>query len=175
MINWVPNKKISNINEILEDSINQNQFTNYGPCVKKLEEIIKKKLIIDDTKSGIELLKNKKMNWATQSFTFPPSAQGPLSNTLIIDIDDDGGLDISKIPKGIEGIIVTNIFGNIVDINKYINYCNKNDIILLFDNAATPFTFYEDKNCVNYGLGSIISFHHTKPIGFGEGGAIIVD
>lgn len=24
-------------------------------------------------------------------------------------------------------------------------------------------------------MGSIISFHHTKPIGFGEGGAIIVD
>ena len=31
MINWVPNKKISNITEVLEDSITQNQFTNYGP------------------------------------------------------------------------------------------------------------------------------------------------
>ena len=81
----------------------------------------------------------------------------------IIDIDNDGGLDISKIPKETDGIIVTNIFGNIVDIEKYITYCNKNNIILLFDNAATPYTFYKGKNCVNYGTGSIISFHHTKP------------
>jgi dTDP-4-amino-4,6-dideoxygalactose transaminase len=46
---------------------------------------------------------------------------------------------------------------------------------LIFDNAATAYTFYKGKNCVNFGDGCIISLHHTKPFGFGEGGAIIVD
>ena len=193
MIKWVPNKEINKtkIDSLLQESIIQNQFTNYGPCVKLLENSIKDKLKIDDNKSviavnsgtgalhalasGIELFLNKKLTWATQSFTFPPSAQGSLSNTLILDIDNEGGLDISKISKNIQAIIVTNIFGNVVNISKYVNYCNSNNIILIFDNAATPYTFYKNKNCINYGVGSIISFHHTKPLGFGEGGAIIVD
>ena len=50
-----------------------------------------------------------------------------------------------------------------------------NNKFLIFDNAATPFTYYKGKSCCNYGHGSTISFHHTKPLGFGEGGAIIVD
>jgi dTDP-4-amino-4,6-dideoxygalactose transaminase len=46
---------------------------------------------------------------------------------------------------------------------------------LIFDNAATSYSFYNNKNSCNYGNASTISFHHTKPIGFGEGGAIIID
>jgi len=193
MINWVPNKEINTqlVNEYMSLSLKNNQFTNGGPIVKLLEDKLKNILKIDDNKSviltnsgtgalhalgeGIQLFDKQKYQWVTQSFTFPPSAQGPFKHAHIIDIDNDGGLDISKIPKETDGIIVTNIFGNIVDIEKYITYCNKNNIILLFDNAATPYTFYKGNNCVNYGTGSIISFHHTKPLGFGEGGAIIVD
>ena len=193
MINWIPNKEINTqlVNEYLSLSLKNNQFTNGGPVVKLLENKLKNILKIDDNKSviltnsgtgalhaladGIQLCNKQKYKWTTQSFTFPPSAQGPFKNAHIIDIDNGGGLDISKIPKETTGIIVTNIFGNIVDIEKYITYCNKNNIILLFDNAATSYTFYNGKNSVNYGDGSIISFHHTKPLGFGEGGAIIVD
>lgn len=74
-----------------------------------------------------------------------------------------------------DGIIITNVHGNIVNIDKYIKFCDENQKILIFDNAATSFTFYKGKNSCNYGLGCIISFHHTKPFGFGEGGCIIVD
>ena len=35
--------------------------------------------------------------------------------------------------------------------------------------------FIKAKIVLNYGDGCIISLHHTKPFGFGEGGAIIVD
>jgi dTDP-4-amino-4,6-dideoxygalactose transaminase len=125
--------------------------------------------------SSIEYFENKKINWATQSFTFPPSTQGTLSNTKIVDIDEEGGLDLNELDETIDGIIVTNIFGNIVDIDKYEKWAKDNNKFLIFDNAATPFTFYKGKSCCNYGLGCTISFHHTKPLGFGEGGAIIVD
>ncbi len=91
-------------------------------------------------------------------------------NSSIIDIDIEGGLDLSLMPN-VDGIIVTNVHGNITNIEKY---CNK-DKIVIFDNAATAYTFYKGMNSCNYGNGSIISFHHTKPFGFGEGGCIIVD
>lgn len=192
-INWVPNKKINKkrINQLINKSLDSGQFTNNGPNVQLLEQVIREKLQIDYTKaiiavtngsvalhvlaSSIEYFENKKIQWATQSFTFPPSAQGTLSNTKIVDIDKDGGLDLNELDESIGGIIVTNIFGNIVDIDKYEKWAKNNNKFLIFDNAATPFTFYKGKSCCNYGHGSTISFHHTKPLGFGEGGAIIVD
>jgi len=192
-INWIPSKNIDAIliNNLLENSIKDNQFTNYGPNVKLLESIIKTDFHIEDNKdvivvsnashaiqclaAGIEYDNKNKIKWATQSFTFPPSAQGYLDDVKIVDIDLDGGLNLEEIDNTIDGIIVTNIFGNIVDIDKYINFCEENNKYLIFDNAATSYTFYKNKNCLNYGIGTVISFHHTKPIGFGEGGAIIVN
>ena len=192
-INWVPDKKINTlrINNLINNSIKNNQFTNNGPNVQLLEQIIRDKLQIDNNKaviavtngsialhsltSAIQYYHKININWATQSFTFPPSAQGTLSNTKIIDIDKDGGINLNDLDNEIGGIIVTNIFGNIVDISKYEKWAKDNNKFLIFDNAATPFTFYKGKSCCNYGHGCTISFHHTKPLGFGEGGAIIVD
>ena len=193
MINWIPNKQINKerVNELLQTSVETGLFTNNGPNVQLLEQVIREKLQIDDNKAvivvtngsvalhaiatSIEYYHKQKINWATQSFTFPPSAQGTLSNAKIVDIDKDGGLNLDELDKTIHGIIVTNIFGNVVDIEKYEKWAKEHNKFLLFDNAATPFTFYKGKSCCNYGHGSTISFHHTKPLGFGEGGAIIVD
>lgn len=192
MVSWVPKKGVDygKIKELLEESEKANQFTNGGPCVKKLENTVKFILEIEDSKSVIcvsngthalyaivaafELYENKELTFASQSFTFPASVQGYLKNSKIIDIDCNGGLDLSLV-SDCNGIIVTNIFGNVVDISKYTEWAEKNNKYLVFDNAATSFTKYKGINSCNYGHASIISFHHTKPIGFGEGGCIIVD
>ena len=165
MINWVPYKPINNetVNKLFEKSINTNNFTNYGPNVQLLENKIKTLLEINNDKaiivvnngstalhvitSAINYYHNKKIQWATQSFTFPPSAQGTLSNVKIIDIDNDGGIDLQQINLNeINGIIITNIFGNIVDINKYEKWGKEHNKFIIFDNAATPYTFYKGKN-----------------------------
>ena len=193
MLNWVPEKSINNkkIDELLQLSLKSKQFTNYGPNIQLLEKFIKEKFEIEDNKSvivttnaslglqilaqGINFYEKKNLQWSTQSFTFPPSNQGTLKNSLILDIDYEGGLNLDEVDENINGLIVTNIFGNIVNIDKYVNYCKSNNKFLIFDNAATHYTFFKGKNCLNYGHGCVISFHHTKPFGFGEGGAIIAD
>ena len=192
-MNWISKKDIDNdiVNNLMTIPLESNQFTNGGVNVKHLEDFIKIRFKIDDDKcvivvtngsvalhalgSGIEYYEKTKINWATQAFTFPPSAQSNLSNVKIIDIDKSGGLDLTKVDNSINGLIVTNIFGNVVDIEKYESFCKENNKFLIFDNAATAYTEYKGKNCLNYGIGCTISFHHTKPFGFGEGGAIIVD
>jgi dTDP-4-amino-4,6-dideoxygalactose transaminase len=194
MISWVPKKRINTsiVNELLSLSSAKNQYTNGGPVVGILERKIRDLLKIDEAKSvicvsngtvalwaavaAIELYEQKALQFCTQSFTFPASAQGYLHNVLIIDNDEGGGMDLGKVDiSGCDGIIVTNVFGNVVDIAKYEEWSATHGKFLLFDNAATSYSFYRGKNSCNYGHASTISFHHTKPIGFGEGGAIIID
>lgn len=193
MINWVPKKTINNnlVQMYLSKTEDSGQFTNYGPNVILLEKRIREKFNVENEKAvivvnncsvaihilayAIEFKEKRKLKWATQSFTFPPSAQSNLQNSIILDIDLDGGINLEDVDNTIDGIIVTNIFGNIVNIEKYEKWAKENNKILIFDNAATCYTYYKDKNCINYGTGCGISFHHTKPFGFGEGGAIIID
>lgn len=194
MDKWIASKKIDfdKIKLYLNNSIESNHFTNYGPNVQLLEEKIREYYCINNDKSiivtnngstaiqmlasAIQYHHNKSIQWATQSFTFPPSVQGSLMNTIIIDLDNEGGIDLDKIDVDIiDGIIITNIFGNVVNIEKYEQWATTYNKYIIFDNAATSYTFYKNKNCLNYGNGCSISFHHTKPFGFGEGGAIIVD
>ena len=194
MSSWVPKKKINHnrIGELLKESELTNQFTNNGPAVGLLEKRISELLQINETKSvvcvsngtvalwaavaAIELYNNKDLQFYTQSFTFPASAQGYLDDVIIVDIDNGGGIDLNLIDTSkCDGIIVTNVFGNVVDISKYEKWAKENNKYLIFDNAATSNTFYKGKNSCNYGNASTLSFHHTKPIGFGEGGCIIID
>jgi len=192
-IKWLPHKKINAplVELFLSESEALGQYTNGGPIVQRLERLTRDLLEISPEKAviavtngsvalhalaaAIELEADRKLKWATQAFTFPSSVQGSLAGTVIVDIDEGGGLDLTQVPEDVDGIIVTNVFGNVVDINKYEEYAKTHQKYLIFDNAATPYTFYHGKNSINYGVGSIVSFHHTKPIGFGEGGAIIVD
>ena len=94
MINWIPKKKINVdiVEKLTNISLKTNHFTNNGPNVQLLEKIIKDKLQIDDSKAIIAVtngsvalqslttamnyFENNQIKWATQSFTFPPSAQG---------------------------------------------------------------------------------------------------
>ncbi len=190
-IQWVPKKVInkSRVDELLLRTVSTNQFTNYGPNTQHLEGLIREKLGVEDSKAvvcvsngtaalhalvaAICMKKDCQLTWSTQSFTFPSSAQGYLQDVNIVDIDKDGGIDLEQVQT--DGIIVTNVLGNIVDIDKYTQWCEQHGKIVIFDNAATPYTFYKGINSINYGTGSTISFHHTKPVGFGEGGAVIVD
>ena len=192
MVSWVPKKKIDHdqVKKLLEDSDRTNQFTNGGPNVKKLEDTVRYLLEIFDTKSVIcvsngthalyavvaafEMFENKDLIFTSQSFTFPASVQGYLKNNKIVDIDEEGGLDLNLV-KDSDGLIITNIFGNVVDIDKYTKWASEHNKYLIFDNAATSYTKYKGINSCNFGNASIISFHHTKPIGFGEGGCIIID
>jgi dTDP-4-amino-4,6-dideoxygalactose transaminase len=180
------------IQQFISECEKTNQYTNIGPIIAKLEKFVREKFQIDETRAvivtsngttalhaliaGMNICHNKDLTFVTQSFTFPSSKQGPLKNSDIVDIDEDGGLDLNQLSgKTYDGLIVTNVHGNIVDIDRYVDYCQTHKKILIFDNAAAGFTFYKGKNSCHYGSASIISFHHTKPFGFGEGGCIIVD
>ena len=196
MINWIPLKQIDfeSVNIKMQECINTKHLTNNGKNVIQLQNDIKEMFKIDSNKEilltcngslgintligGLNIYYGKKIKWAVQSFTFPCSTQGLLMDSIIFDIDENMGPNIIKLEENkdeYDGLLVTNCFGASTNIELYEHFCKKNNKLLLFDNAASPLTYYNNKNILNYGLGCMVSLHHTKPIGFGEGGFIVFD
>lgn len=196
MIQWTPKKTINfhAVQEKLLDCIATGQFTNSGKYVKQLQEKIQTILQVHPEKCVVltcngtmalnalvsiyNYVYGRKLKFAVQSFTFPCSNQLLLKDSIIVDIDDNMGPNINSLEtlKDLyDGVIITNCFGCSVNIEKYVKFCKVNNKLLLFDNAAAPYTFYKGENMLNYGDGCFVSLHHTKPLGFGEGGFLVID
>lgn len=195
-INWVNNKNINLelINQKINNCLQTKHFTNNGKNVIELKKKIHNLFNLDESKSvllvcngamginaligGLNIHYNKKLKWVVQSFTFPCSCQGQLIDSTVLDIDENMGPDINKLEEtknDYDGILITNCFGCTTNIKLYEEFCKVNNKILLFDSAAASYSIYENKNHLNFGNGSMVSLHHTKPIGFGEGGFIVFD
>ena len=195
MIPFIFKKQLDSdrFNEYLVTANATNQFSNYGYVVRLLEDRARDMLKIDDSKaiiatsSGTSALSaiiygmmrkdEHKYRVGTQGFTFPSNAIGAAEGAIISDMDArcNMHLDDKYIIENSDLVIVTNIFGHLQDITEVSNKTEHRDKKLIFDNAATPYSFWEGVNSCNLGTASYISLHHTKPIGFGEGGLAIVD
>ena len=195
MIKYIQKKHINfiELESILSESISLNHFTNRGPTKFLLENKLQDLLNIDSSKRlvcvangtlalhALMLFYEKKhkrnIKWATPSFTFPSSVVGKF-NASILDIE----LDTYTIPLNdknlnkFDGFIITNLFGTYPkNINEWISECKKREKILIFDNASSPLSTLEQVNISNLGDASFGSLHHTKYLGFGEGGFIVTN
>ena len=172
----------------LQKAQETNQFTNYGWAVQELECRAREMLKIDDSKAVIATSSGTTalhaMLWAiqrqegqqrigTQDFTFASNSIGPAGGPIVADMNPSLNIDLSdEYITQSKILIVTNIFGHLQDFNYISEYQFP---YLILDNAATPYSFWEGTNSCNLGTGSYVSLHHTKPIGFGEGGLAIID
>lgn len=185
MISFVENKKFNQgeIKSLLKLSEQKNHWSNYGPVSSELESEIARRLGLNDDYAVVaccsgtlalyclvnlyNFINERQLKWAVSSYGFPCCNQGPLMNSVVVDCDQDGMLDLDLLDKiKFDGIIVTNIFGTQKNLNKYRDYCKSHKKIFIADSATC---FADNKE------NEIISFHHTKPWGFGEGGCLIVE
>ena len=194
MIPFIPKKNINFdlVKELMSESIKTNQLTNNGPLVKKLEEKAHKMLKLEEDYAVVatcngsgalhaiayafERKAKSPLSKAVQNFTFPSSAQGALSGSHKVDLNLDYQID-SQDPLMLQYskvLVVTNLFGHAQNLDKIFDDISNEDKIVIFDNAATPYTFIGGINICCLADASMISLHHTKPIGFGEGGLAIV-
>ncbi len=172
------------VTELLELSEESNHWTNFGPVSYRLENEIARILKLADHLSVVmcasgtaamhsiislqETLAERRLRWVTSSFSFYTTVQGPLSEASIADVDNNAMLDIDQLdPNTFDGFIVTNVFGQEADLTKYTSYAEKHGKVICVD-AATALTSH------THGANECISFHHTKPWGFGEGGCAII-
>ena len=190
MIPFILRKTLSqnNFHSYLQEANKTNQFSNGGWAVQELERRARDMLKIDDDKAVIATSSGTTalhaMLWAiqrqdgsqrigTQDFTFASNSLGPAQGPIVTDMRTDFNLNLDdEFIQVAKLLIVTNIFGHVQDFNYISKY---NFPYIIFDNAATPYSFWEGTNSCNLGTGSYVSLHHTKPLGFGEGGLAIID
>ena len=177
----------------LTNAEKDNQWANYGWAAQELENRARQLLKISDEKAiiatcsgtaalhasinGIRLKHEQDLRVTTQNFTFPSSSLGPCSGPIVVDFDENVNVEMKDeylINYG-DILIVTNCFGHLQAIDYIIKQATNMNKIIIFDNAATPYSFYKNINSCEYGTAAFISLHHTKPIGFGEGGLVIID
>jgi perosamine synthetase len=80
-----------------------------------------------------------------------------------------------KLTKNTKAIIVVNLYGNMPEYDRLVDFCSSNDIFLIEDAAESLGSSYKGIKSGKFGIGSVFSFHRTKTITTGEGGMLLLD
>lgn len=189
-IDFIENKILNfeNLKKIYQISYKKNRHANFGPISLKLEKYLMKIMKIPKNKTVIMcssgtmamqticnyFRQNNKNKFATSNLTFFSNNISFLNNAKILNTNKEGLLDLSDAIKNrnsFDNLIFTNVFNIKPEYDAVYKFCNKYKKNLIIDNALT--LFERPKNFDKMKTFEIVSFHHTKPWGFGEGGAII--
>ena len=185
MISFVENKPVNwdFIENTLNRSVLSNHWTNFGPVSILLEERLADILNINQDKSAVVAcasgtlalfalvemhnhLAGKELRWVVSSFNFHCAKQGPLKKAKVIDCDQKGMINLDLIGDDeYDAILITNPFGVVDSVKKY----KKKGKIVICD-SCSAFDALPDHD-----VNEVISLHHTKPWGFGEGGCAVIE
>lgn len=116
-------------------------------------------------------------------FTYTSTALGPLLNNLnirLVDVDpENGNIDIEKIETAINNktvaIIPVDYAGNPADMDTINNIAKKHNLYVVHDTAQSISSLYKGKRTGTLANVSTFSFHGTKNMTTGEGGALVTD
>ena len=174
----------------LEEIWKNNQLTNGGPLLAKLEDDLKSFLKVKNiglVANGCMALQltikalNIKGDVITTPFSYVATTNSILwenCNPVFVDIDENTlcinpELIERKITKNTSAIMATHVYGNPCDVKAIEKIAKKYRLKILYD-AAHAFNIKIDgKSILNFGDASILSFHATKLFHTAEGGAVV--
>lgn len=193
-VRFVENKTVdfAFVQDALQLSARENHWTNFGPLTTELESQLARMLELPDARrvvmcsSGTAALfglaglatyrAGRRLRWVTSAFGFHPARQGPFAGARVLDCDARGMLDLRALAALSEdawdAALVTNVFGALEDPAPYVRLCRERGKVLVLDSALGFDAPYRARGDLP---DEIVSFHHTKPWGMGEGGCVIVD
>jgi perosamine synthetase len=116
-------------------------------------------------------------------FTYTSTALGPLLNNLKVVLCDvnpfNGNIDVNKIEKLITGktvaIAPVDYAGNPAELDEINSIANKHGLYVVHDTAQSIGAIYRGKKTGTLADVSTFSFHGTKNLTTGEGGAIVTN
>ena len=181
--------------ELLSLSITANHHANGGPVVHLLEGMIASLCKLTEHRRvvavcngtaalhiacGLHALNTgaPQFRWVTSAFNFFSGHVGPLAGSIVLDCDPNGQFNLEALRRlptdSYDGVVYTNVFAQQSDWEDVAKFCAENGKRFVVDNA----TGLLDRPNSAHDPGApieIISAHHTKPWGVGEGGFVICD
>jgi dTDP-4-amino-4,6-dideoxygalactose transaminase len=177
------------VKRLLYLSKRENKYTNDGPVKRALEEEISLKLGLSSEKRVVclgngtaalhallylyEQRLGRSLKWMTPSFTFPTPVVGGF-DAVIERVDETGSLSPDVTLDSVDGVIITTLFGATNAISYWSERCKREGKILILDNASSPCSRLNGESISSLGDASFSSLHHTKFLGVGEGGFVVV-
>jgi dTDP-4-amino-4,6-dideoxygalactose transaminase len=196
-VDFVENKSVRSdeLARILEPSIRENRHTNFGPVAGELERQLtalnelgpafgaccaaNATLALQAIVATLHNTFGRRLRWAVSDFGFFTSFIGPFAEHLSIPCRPDGMISLTDLRLAAlddyDGVLVTNVFGLHEDYHEVFDFCRANRKVLLIDNAAgflalAPYHHAQFGEADPLLWAEVVSFHHTKAWGMGEGG-----
>lgn len=157
---------------------------------KKMREYygVKHVLFTNSCTTALDLI-FKAMNFPAGSevivpnFTYTSTALGPLLNNLKIVLADvypeNGNIDVTKIEKLITpktvAIMPVDYAGNPADMDPVMELAKKHKLFVAQDSAQSIGAYYKNRKVGTLADATAFSFHGTKNITTGEGGALLTN
>lgn len=178
------------VSEYLDASAAANRWTNFGPVWHRLKDHLETALELPANRcavpcaSGTHALitaaalasRDQIKRWVISSYGFRATIIGPFADAEIVDCNAVGLIDLGEVEAvGLSrhcGIVATNPFGMHASMADAVALARRAGSALIIDNAAGFIGFDRSDHA---GVFECLSFHHTKPFGFGEGGCLILD
>lgn len=185
------------VSALLAESRATNRFANFGPVSRRLEQAIIERLSVraPETRAAVvcssattglqaaagalSIQAGRPLRWVVSAYGFFSTFIGVFSDALVIDCGLNGLIDQTALaaldPADYDGVVVTNPFGLVEDFSTVCRFCADRGKAMILDNAA-GFGLIDGAVAPQERLdwAEVVSFHHTKPFGFGEGGAVIL-
>ncbi len=178
----------------IKDAIKRDNISSFGFYTKKCQRFLEKKLHLKKVLltsscthaleiSALALNLKPKDEIILPSFTFPSTANPFLlrgAKLIFVDIRPDT-LNINEeliensITKRTKAIIAVHYGGVGCEMATIMKTAKKNKLIVIEDAASSLFGKYRGKYLGSFGTFGAISFHQTKSITCGEGGALFIN
>lgn len=180
------------VTDVLRLSAGAGRWANFGPVQERLADTIARLLRLDagravvtassatsalNALAGVHAaLAGRPLTWAVSAFGFFSTVIGPLAGRVrVLDCDRTGMVDLaalSALPaESWDGLLATDIFGAQPDFSALARVCAAAGKPMIIDSAVS----FPARRSPPVRAGEVVSFHHTKPWGFGEGGCVILD
>jgi dTDP-4-amino-4,6-dideoxygalactose transaminase len=187
---YLPN--INRYKKYIDEIFKSGWITNNGKLVRLLEERlvdylgVKNVVLVSNGTTALEIAYRTldiKGYAVTTPFSFVATTSSLVTNNIkpiFADINRDSltidPLDIKNvITRNTSAIVPVHVFGNCCNIEEIDHIAKENNLKVIYDAAHAFGVKYRDKNILNYGDISILSFHATKLFHTIEGGALIIN
>ena len=194
-IAFIENKRVdlARLENFIDCSAQDNHHANNGPIAQLLELALHETMMLKDDQrvilvssctTGLQIAASvasarlgRRLRWITAAFGFLSSSVGAFSDIRLVDCDKQGLLSLEAIQTipldEWDALLFTNTFALGTERWEQLrDYCEGNGKVLVVDNAVG----LQDRPSSAPGNAEVeaVSLHHTKPWGYGEGGALVV-